>query len=102
MLEMKAVRIVGSARKTALIMLGLAATAAIGGGQPVRAQQTATTVGGATGIATAAANIAERAPVIDGRDDDAAWQSAQSITGFRVFDPKEDGDPSFPTEVKVA
>jgi len=30
------------------------------------------------------------------------WQSAPPITGFRVFDPKEDGDPSFQTAVKVA
>ncbi|MFN2635755.1 MAG: DUF5916 domain-containing protein [Gemmatimonadaceae bacterium] len=50
----------------------------------------------------AVAAPAERPPVIDGRDDDAIWQTATPITGFRVFDPKEDGEPSFPTEARVA
>src|SRR5689334_20991146 len=45
---------------------------------------------------------ATRAPVIDGRDDDAIWATAQVITGFRVFDPVEDGDPRFRTEARVA
>jgi len=49
----------------------------------------------------AMASPAERPPVIDGRDDDAIWKSATAITGFRVFDPKEDGDPSFPTEARI-
>ena len=40
--------------------------------------------------------------VIDGRDDDAVWRIAQPITQFREFQPKEDGDPRFATEAKVA
>jgi Domain of unknown function (DUF5916)/Carbohydrate family 9 binding domain-like len=40
-------------------------------------------------------------PVIDGRDDDAAWQKAPPMTGFRQFDPGEDLDPTFRTEVRV-
>src|ERR1039458_5597993 len=40
-------------------------------------------------------------PVIDGRDDDAAWQSAPPMTGFRQFDPGEDLDPTFRTEARV-
>ena len=40
-------------------------------------------------------------PVIDGRDDDAAWRKAPPITGFRQFDPGEDLDPSFRTEARV-
>src|SRR6266581_1561829 len=40
--------------------------------------------------------------VIDGRDDDAVWRIAQPITRFREFQPKEDGDPRFATEAKVA
>ncbi len=44
---------------------------------------------------------AERPPVIDGRDDDQIWTRATPITAFRVFDPKEDGDPAFQTAVKI-
>jgi hypothetical protein len=40
--------------------------------------------------------------VIDGRDDDAVWRVAPAITQFREFQPKEDGDPRFSTEAKVA
>jgi len=40
--------------------------------------------------------------VIDGRDDDDVWRLAPPITQFREFQPKEDGDPRFPTEAKVA
>src|SRR5213080_2235759 len=40
--------------------------------------------------------------VIDGRDDDAVWRLAPAITAFREFQPKEDGDPRFATEAKVA
>jgi hypothetical protein len=41
-------------------------------------------------------------PVIDGRDDDAVWRLAPPITQFREFQPKEDGNPRFATEAKVA
>ncbi len=40
---------------------------------------------------------AVRAPRIDGRDDDDTWRMAAPITGFRQFEPTEDGDPSFRT-----
>ncbi len=40
--------------------------------------------------------------VIDGRDDDEVWRLAPPITQFREFQPKEDGDPRFPTAAKVA
>jgi hypothetical protein len=49
--------------------------------------------------------VAERAarpPVIDGRADDEVWRNAQRLTGFREFQPNEDGDPRFPTEARVA
>jgi hypothetical protein len=50
----------------------------------------------------AEATRAERAVVIDGRDDDAAWRDAQIIDSFRQFDPIENGDPrAFRTEAKV-
>ncbi|MFL5499943.1 MAG: DUF5916 domain-containing protein, partial [Gemmatimonadaceae bacterium] len=57
---------------------------------------------GVTALSQATAVRAERAPVIDGTDDDPAWETAKVISGFRVFDPKEDGDPSFQTEARVA
>jgi hypothetical protein len=45
---------------------------------------------------------AETPPVIDGRADDAVWQRAPEITGFREFRPVENGDPHFRTMAKVA
>ncbi|HUR00879.1 MAG TPA: DUF5916 domain-containing protein [Gemmatimonadaceae bacterium] len=51
---------------------------------------------------SARAITADKPPVLDGRDDDAVWQTAARITDFRVFDPKENGDPTFQTEVRFA
>lgn len=45
---------------------------------------------------------ADRAPVVDGRDDDAVWRAAAPVDAFRVFDPAEDGAPRFRTEARVA
>jgi len=42
------------------------------------------------------------APRIDGRDDDAIWRTAEPITGFRQWQPREDGDPRYRTEARVA
>lgn len=42
------------------------------------------------------------APVIDGRDDDVAWQEAPPIDDFKQFSPVEDGEASLRTEVRVA
>src|SRR6266436_3403134 len=53
--------------------------------------------------ATRAAAVRATVPVvIDGRDDDEVWRVAPPITQFREFQPKEDGDPRFATEAKVA
>jgi hypothetical protein len=71
----------------------------------VLASQTATDPDGSGGEASARvvpAERAERPPVIDGRDDDAVWRTARIITGFREFQPVEDGDPRYRTEAKVA
>ena len=51
---------------------------------------------------TADAVRADRAPVIDGRDDDAVWSRTPKITQFREFQPRIDGDPRFATEAKFA
>ncbi|HWL41104.1 MAG TPA: DUF5916 domain-containing protein [Gemmatimonadaceae bacterium] len=56
----------------------------------------------AASLGRASAFRAAAAPAIDGRADDAVWTTAIPIGGFRVFDPKEDGDPSLPTEVRFA
>ncbi|HVH09266.1 MAG TPA: DUF5916 domain-containing protein, partial [Gemmatimonadales bacterium] len=67
------------------------APAAAGPGRPA----------GAT--ATHATAVRTTAPVvIDGRDDDPVWRVAPPITAFREFQPREDGDPRFRTEAKVA
>ena len=50
----------------------------------------------------AVASRALKAPVIDGKADDAVWATAQVIDGFRTFDPTENGDPRFRTEARVA
>src|SRR5437879_6287632 len=54
------------------------------------------------GAASAVAVRADRPVVIDGKDDDPVWRVAPAITAFREFQPKEDGDPRFATEAKVA
>ena len=51
-------------------------------------------------IATAAR--ADRAPNIDGIDNDPVWQSAQKYSEFRQFQPKIDVDPTFRTEFRAA
>jgi hypothetical protein len=54
-----------------------------------------------SGEATAHAVRVSSPPVIDGRDDDAAWKLAPPVTGFRQFDPGEDLDPTFRTEARI-
>ena len=56
--------------------------------------------------ATPASNITravriEQAPVLDGRDDDAVWNSAPKIEDFVQMLPTEAGEPLFPTSVRV-
>jgi hypothetical protein len=51
---------------------------------------------------TAIAARAARAPVIDGRDDDAIWLTAARVSDFKQFQPHIDVDPSFRTEFRVA
>src|SRR5438067_6123772 len=58
--------------------------------------------GPSSGAKRASAVRATSPVAIDGRDDDEVWRTAPAITQFREFQPKEDGDPRFPTEAKVA
>src|SRR5256885_3190527 len=58
---------------------------------------------GPSSAAPRAAAVRATSPVvIDGRDDDAVWRLTPAISQFREFQPKEDGDPRFATEAKVA
>lgn len=52
--------------------------------------------------ARAIAVRASRAPVIDGRENDAVWSGAPATSDFREFQPKEGGPPRFKTEFKAA
>lgn len=71
-------------------------TADAPGAEPVRAARR-----GGAALTTARAARARTVPVIDGRDDDAAWAVAPVIDDFRQFTPTEDGDPSFRTEARI-
>src|SRR3954447_26012333 len=51
---------------------------------------------------TVTAVLARQAPTIDGRNDDAVWREAPTMSGFRQFQPHVDADPSFPTKFQVA
>jgi len=50
----------------------------------------------------AVATHADKAPVIDGVDDDAVWQKAKVISDFKQWQPTEGKEPRFRTEAKVA
>jgi hypothetical protein len=53
-------------------------------------------------VAPATAIRADRAPVIDGREDDAVWRSAPATSEFLEFKPNEGKEPRFRTEFKAA
>ncbi len=70
--------------------------AALFAAPPVRAQAVAPRDGVASAVRAA------RAPVIDGRGDDAVWAIAPVMSAFRQFDPGEDVPTAFRTEFRVA
>lgn len=76
----------------------LAASSARGQGLSSRPDAPA----GARGASAAVATRALVPPVIDGRDDDAIWQTAPMITAFRQNQPVENGVPSFTTTARIA
>jgi hypothetical protein len=94
-------RVRRSARKLALGLCAIVALAPVLHAQTIQAQSSIAGGSGAAAQTRAVASPAERPPIIDGRDDDAIWKSATPITGFRAFDPKDDGEPSFPTEARI-
>jgi hypothetical protein len=75
-----------SFRATALLLalpMALSTFASLGAGAQVTAHRAAT------------------APVIDGRDDDAAWTAIAPSSDFTVFRPTEGARPTFRTDLKV-
>jgi Domain of unknown function (DUF5916)/Carbohydrate family 9 binding domain-like len=65
-------------------------------------QNPATPVAAPERSPAATAVLAVKAPVIDGRDDDAVWATAPAISAFRQFSPKVNGEPAFRTAFRVA
>lgn len=51
---------------------------------------------------TATAVRTTHPPRLDGRNDDAVWQSAPKFSEFRQFEPRVDAEPRFRTEFQVA
>src|SRR2546423_1899889 len=92
--------LLSSAGKLALSLFLFLGGAPLSGAQSVRGQ--GTPAGDASRASQANASIAERPPVLEGRAEPSFWRRAEPVPGFRVFDPKEDGDPSFQTEAKIA
>src|SRR5213595_2166423 len=74
----------------AILLQTASSSSGAGGGAP------------SSGTQRASAVRAKTLVVIDGRDDDEVWRVAPVITQFREFQPKEDGDPRYATEAKVA
>lgn len=57
---------------------------------------------GAPPAGLAVAARVHAAPAIDGRDTDAAWRTATLIQDFRQVQPRENEEPTFRTEARVA
>src|SRR4051812_31802809 len=104
-------RIVASAKKLAftfwwkvLLVVGPAACSAFLPHTPLAAQAPAGAESGAVAPTAAPAHVlatasrAERAPLIDGRDDDAVWSVSTPIDGFQQFDPVEGAEASMRTD----
>ncbi len=93
----------------ALLLLGSAAVGAQTNAQtPVRpvSRDLAATPPMTEATARATARVAlarraDRAPAIDGRDDDAVWRGAQVIDQFLEYEPTPAAVPRFKTEVRV-
>src|SRR5215218_2448815 len=89
-------------RLAPIIALLLALGAALPAPARAQADSAATPAAATPATATrATATRTARAPIIDGRDDDAVWAAARPIEDFQVFVPTEGGAPRFRTEVRV-
>jgi hypothetical protein len=90
--------------RSALPMKSTIAVVLLLGAAPGAAQQLKSGPSRPAGVVplTTEAVRAETAPAIDGRDNDGVWQSAPVVSGFRVFDPVENGEPTMQTEARFA
>ncbi len=86
-----------------MIALEILALAAATSGAPVQTQEQPAPPPPTMAVRpdVAIAREAQTPPVIDGRADDALWQTAPRIDAFREFQPDPDGDPRFRTEFQV-
>ena len=85
-------------RRTALVPFALLAACSA-----LRASRlTAQAPAAADARPRATAVRADRAPVVDGREDDPVWRQAPATGGFREFSPAQDKDARFRTEFKAA
>ena len=80
-------------RRLVILSARLAFGVALLSSVPASAQTAAPPVADARRISTA--------PRIDGRLDDAAWQTVLPITGFRQREPQAGADASEPTTVRI-
>jgi hypothetical protein len=80
-----------------LLLLAVLAAPAV-----AAAQNLSATVAVPDSSARALAIRAARAPIIDGREDDAVWRNAPATSDFREFQPTEGKTPRFRTEFRAA
>ena len=80
------------------MLISIAALSALS----ILAVQEPTTTDSLGRTTTAVAIRAARAPVIDGRDDDAVWQTASRYSDFVQFEPRIDSPASLTTEFRAA
>jgi hypothetical protein len=80
----------------AIVFVGLAAW------KGAAAQEGSRSANGRSGSAVVAAVRAPGPVVVDARDAEPFWRMATAVDNFRVFDPVEDGEPSFRTEARFA
>ena len=83
------------------ILLALVLPVVVGAQQLASTADRPAALGRASPTAALAARVIQP-PVLDGKDDDAMWLSAQVIDHFLEYEPNEGADPRFKTEVRIA
>ncbi len=87
---------------SALSVIGLALSVLAAPQLPQHTDSAAAPVRRPVTTARAVAIRADKAPVIDGRDDDAVWKTASVISDFKQWRPTEGKEARFRTEAKLA
>ena len=88
--------------RAVVVALFLFAALALGAGAQTAVHRSVADVANAKPLASAAAVVAERAPVLDGADSDAVWLRASVVSDFRMYDPVENGEPTVHTSARIA